>query len=114
LTAAASDHAGGYTPINLVSSTQGHTFEDSKDDDDDGADEEGKRRSAILQLGAEKEQLEVARVLILKQKEEMVHLVKKMREMNLELKQLRSQHAKACPRVGQEEQGCQTEWAGEL
>ena len=41
-------------------------------------------------MTADKEQLGVARALIIKQKEEMLALVKKMRQMHAELKELRS------------------------
>jgi len=40
-------------------------------------------------MTADKEQLGVARALIIKQKEEMLALVKKMRQMHAELKELR-------------------------
>lgn len=66
--------------------TQGQTFEDTRNHDDD-ADES--REEAQLELAAEKEQLEVAKTLIIKQKEEMMALVMKMREMHAELKHLR-------------------------
>ena len=44
----------------------------------------------MSELNQDKEQLKAAKALILKQKEQMLLLVKKMRDMNAELKELKA------------------------
>ena len=97
-------------PLNNNNTTVAQTFEDSKGvgviDEEDSDDGEAK-----TQLALQKEQLEVAKSLVLKQKGEMLAMVMKMREMNSELKTLRAQaktNFAECYHVEQADAACQT------
>ena len=84
-----------YAQMGAANLTTAQTFEETKeeDDDDDRGSQSNFSEKVENELDVEKEQLNAAKVLILKQREEMVVLIKRMRDMNQELKVLRSEQA---------------------
>ena len=86
-----------YTQTGAANLTTAQTFEETKEEEDDDDDEGGSEGSfsgkVENELDVDKEQLNAAKVLILKQRQEMVVLIKRMRDMNQELKALKSEQA---------------------